>query len=1088
MVNYRRLLLHLIITKKIQMKRLFLLLFCLFTLQAFSQPLWMRYPQISPNGEQIAFSYQGDIFVVNSKGGEAKQLTAHAAHDYIPIWSPDGKQIAFSSNRHGNFDVFIMNAEGGQPKRLTYHSSHDSPYDFSPDGKKIVFGALRRDDIKSVQFPNGRLPEVYQVNVHGGRETQFLTIAAEDIQFHPSENRIIFHNKKGYEDPWRKHHTSSVTRDIVSYDLDSKGYSIITNYNGEDRNPVWSDNNEIYFLSEKSGSFNIWKGDLKNPYAEQITKHTQHPVRFLSKSDNGILCYSFDGEIYTWSNGSSEKVKISIKKDVVENEVAVKSVSKVGQFAVSPNKKEIAFIYRGEVFVTSIDYATTKRITNTPEQERSVSFSPDGETLIYAAERNESWNIYLTKHDREGEKYFYNSTLLKEEELVNNGEETFQPEFSPDGKEVAFLENRTTLRVINLENKKTRTVLSGDYNYSYSDGDQYFTWSPDSKWLLVQFFEYNRWNTDIGLVNASGKEKPINLTKSGYGNGVPKFAMDGQMVYYSTGKYGYRSHGSWGSEGDVEAVFLTEEAFQKFKLNEEDFELWKEEEKEKEKDKKKDDEKEKDEKDDKKDEVKPLKMELDGLEDRKVRLTIHSSHLGDFLVNNEGTELYYFARFEKGYNIWATKFKESETKLLAKANTWSPMLVFEKGEKNIYYNKSGALMKLDPSSGKSEPVSVRSEMNINENAERSYMFYHAWRQVREKFYVEDLHGVDWDFYRKEYEKFLPYINNGFDFAEMLSELLGEINASHTGARYYDFDGKGDRTAVLGCFYDENHKGDGLKITEVMDKSPLINSRKKIKAGVIIEKIDGIDIKDGENYYPLLNRKAGKKVLLSLYDPNTKERWDEIVKPISQGQELNLLYERWVKICEETVEKESEGRLGYVHIRGMNSSSYRELFDKALGEYHTKEALIIDTRFNGGGWLHDDLATFLSGKLYMQFEPRGQKNMGGEPLMKWQKPSCVLMSEGNYSDAHLFPYTYKALGIGKLIGMPVPGTGTAVWWEMMIDGKTVFGIPEVGMRSVTEGYLVENHDLEPDILVNNDYEQFTNGLDQQLKAAVAELLK
>lgn len=1068
------------------MKYLLLSITLLSGLYSFSQPLWMRYPSISPDGKTIAFSYQGDIFTIASRGGEAKQITAHKAYDYVPIWSPDSKNIAFASNRHGNFDVFLVSAEGGEPKRLTYHSSSDYPYDFTPDGKNIIFGATRLDHQNSVQFPNGRLPEVYQVSTEGGRETQFLTVSAEDVQFSKEGNRIIFHNKKGYEDPWRKHHTSSITRDIVSHDLDSKGYSMITNWEGEDRNPVWGDNGEIYFLSEKSGTFNVWKGDLKNPYSEQITKHDTHPVRFLSRADNGMLCYGFDGEIYTHFNGVETKVPVTVRKDRVENEISINKVAKAGQFAVSPNKKEIAFIYRGEVFVTSVDYATTKRITNTPEQERSVSFSPDGEAILYTAERNESWNIYQTTHNRDGEKYFYNSTLLKEETLVDNGEETFQPSYSPDGKEVAFLENRTTLRVINLESKKIRTVLDGSYSYSYSDGDQYYTWSPDSKWFLVQFFEFNRWNTDVGLVKASGKEKPINLTQSGYSCYAPRFAMDGQMVYYGTQRYGYRSHGSWGGESDVEAIFLTEEAYLKFKLNEEDFEQWQEEEKEADKDEEEDEDDKK--KDDDEEKVDALKIELDGIEDRRKRLTIHSSDLGDFRVNNEGTQLYYMAAFEKAYDIWTTKFKEGETKLLAKTNTYSSQLEFEKGEKNLYFNKMGSLMKMGAESGKKEPIAISSEMNLNANAERSYMFYHAWRQVREKFYVEDLHGVDWDLYRKEYEKFLPYINNGFDFAEMLSELLGEINASHTGARYGEYDPLGDRTASLGCYFDETHKGKGLKIAEIMDKGPLHTKSKKIKDGVIIEKIDGTEITDGMNYYPLLNRKSGKKILVAFYDPSTKERWDEIIKPISGRKEYMLAYERWVKNCEETVEELSGGKVGYVHVTGMNSSSFRAMFDKALGKLHKKQALIVDTRFNGGGWLHDDLATFLSGKLYMSFEPRGQKNMGGEPLMKWQKPSCVLMSEGNYSDAHLFPYTYKALGIGKLIGMPVPGTGTAVWWERMVDQRTVFGIPQVGMRSTSEGFLVENHDLEPDILVNNDYEQFTNGIDQQLKAAVEEMMK
>lgn len=1062
-------------------------IFLLFTAQ--SQVLWMRYPTLSPAGDKIAFCYQGDIFVVDSKGGEARQITSHSAHDYHPVWSNDGSQIAFSSNRYGNFDVFLVSADGGTPVRLTFHSANDVPQDFSPDGKSVIFQSSRLDAVTSVQFPYGGLPELYSVKTTGGRETQYLTIAADDIQFSEDGQKILFHNRKGYEDPWRKHHTSSVTRDLFVYSVSDKKYTQITNWNGEDRNAVWSGSDQFYFLSEKSGSFNIWKGSVSNPYEKQITNLSTNPVRFLSYSSaTSTLCFGYDGEIYLYQNDKMEKVNITIHKDDVQNDHKYINVSNASEFCVSPNGKEIAFVYRGEIFVTSTEYPTTKQITHTADQERSVSFSPDGNHLLFAGERNESWNIYEISRANKDEKYFFNSNVLIEKTLVNNGEETFEPKYSPDGKEVAFLENRTTLKVINLETQKERVVLPGTYNYSYSDGDQYFTWAPDSKWLLVQFFEFDRWSSDIGLVNASGKEKPINLTESGYGNGSPKFSMNGEMVYYTTDKYGFRSHGSWGSEEDVEAVFLTKEAYQKFTLSKEDYELWKEEQKEAKKGKTETSDTKTDTKKDTVAKAEPLKIEPDGLDDRRVRLTIHSSGISDFIVDKEGTQLYYMTSFEDNFNIWVTKLKDHETSMLGKTNSSPSKLFLDKEETKIYYNNSGKLMEMEIKTGTSKSISFNAEMLHSASDERTYMFNHAWRQMREKFYVEDLHGVDWELYKKTYAKFLPYINNGFDFAEMLSELLGEINASHTGARYSESPADGDKTASLGCYYDESYKGKGIKILEIMDKSPLDTESGKIVAGTVIEKIDGNEITEDQNFYPLLNRKSGDKVLLSLYNPQTKERWEETVKPVSLGEESQLAYERWIKHCEETVDKLSDGKLGYVHIRGMNSSSFRELYDKALGKLNKKTALIIDTRFNGGGWLHDDLATFLSGKMYMSFEPRGQKNMGGEPISKWQKPSCVLMSEGNYSDAHLFPYTYKSLGIGKLIGMPVPGTGTAVWWERMIDGKTVFGIPQIGMRSVLEGFLVENHDLEPDIKVNNEYGHFISGDDQQLKAAVEELLK
>jgi tricorn protease len=278
----------------------------------------------------------------------------------------------------------------------------------------------------------------------------------------------------------------------------------------------------------------------------------------------------------------------------------------------------------------------------------------------------------------------------------------------------------------------------------------------------------------------------------------------------------------------------------------------------------------------------------------------------------------------------------------------------------------------------------------------------------------------------------------------------------------------------------------LKIAEIIEKSPLVNAKSKIAAGSIIEKIDGVALEPGKDYYSLLNRKASKQVLLDMYNPTSSERWTETVKPISIGEENELLYQRWVKKCRTKTEELSKGRIGYIHVRGMNSESFREVFSELLGRYVNKEAIVIDTRFNGGGWLHDDLATLLSGKRYANFVPRGQY-IGSEPIAKWTKPSIVIVSEGNYSDAHAFPFTYKALNIGKLVGMPVPGTMTAVWWETQQDPSLVFGIPQIGVKDMNGNYL-ENQQTEPDIKVAISPEDAANGSDTQLKAAVEDLLK
>ncbi len=467
-----------------------------------------------------------------------------------------------------------------------------------------------------------------------------------------------------------------------------------------------------------------------------------------------------------------------------------------------------------------------------------------------------------------------------------------------------------------------------------------------------------------------------------------------------------------------------------------------------------------------------------------MRLTVNSSFLGDAVLTPKGDKLYYCAAFESGYDLWEHNFKENTTKLLIKGIGGGTMFPDKKGE-NIFLVSRGQLKKIEVNGSKTTPIAFNAEFSYRPAKEREYIFHHTWRQVLDKFYDPKIHGIDWAGYEKAYAKFLPHINNNHDFAEMLSEMLGELNGSHTGARYRSASSS-PSTATLGAFYDNSYTGDGLKIQEIIAKGPLTKTGSKIKAGCIIEKINGTSIKGGEDYYPLLSGKAGKKVLLSVYDPATKERFEEQVKPISYGTQSDLLYKRWVEQKRQMVDKLSNGKIGYVHVRGMNSESFRDTYSELLGRCREKAAVIVDTRHNGGGWLHEDLAILLSGEVFAKFTPRGQY-IGNDPFNRWTKPSCVLMCEDNYSNAHGFPWTYKTLKLGKLIGAPVPGTMTAVWWENQIDPSIVFGIPQVGMQDMQGRYL-ENLQLEPDIEVYNSPESQLKGEDHQLEEAVKEMLK
>ena len=517
--------------------------------------------------------------------------------DDFPFLRHDGKSVAFASDRYGSFDVFVMPATGGEAKRLTWHSTREVPSSFAADDKAVLFSAARQDLATHVQFPTGGMTELYSVPVGGGRVSLVLTTPALDATVSSKGDKIIFHDYKGYESDWRKHHTSAVTRDIWVYDTNARKYTQVSAFAGEDRNPVFDSNdNDFYYLTEQSGSFNVHKSSLRDPkQSVPITRFTRHPVRFLSRARTGMLAFSYDGELYTQTpGGQPQKVAVRIGADgrnAIEKFLPVDGG--MTEAKLSPNGKEFVFAFRGEIFVSSIDGKLVKRITNTPWQERTASFSPDGRALVYAAEKDNNWNVYTISLTRVTEPYFFASTVLKEEAIVATPAEEFQPAFSPDGKEIAYLENRQTLKVYNIASKQSRTVLPRDLNYSYSDGDQYYSWSPDSRWLLVQFAPRERiFAPEVGIVAADGKSEVRNLTESGYDDATPKWAVDGKMMIWGTTRDGALAQGGGAISGDVYGMYFTKAFYDRAKLSKEEFALVKErEEKEKKDAEKKDAEK-----------------------------------------------------------------------------------------------------------------------------------------------------------------------------------------------------------------------------------------------------------------------------------------------------------------------------------------------------------------------------------------------------------------------------------------------------------------------------------------------------------------
>ncbi len=1046
-----------------------------------AEPLWNRYPAISPDGTQIAFTYKGDLYLVPSAGGTARALTSHEAHDYMPVWSPDGRSIAFASDRYGNFDLFIVGVEGGEPRRLTFHSTQESPYSFTADGSAILFGAARMDTPDNRAFPTAYMPELYRVPVAGGRVTQVLTTPAEDVQVSRNGRYLLYHDKKGQENAWRKHHTSSVTRDIWMYDTQAETHRRITTSTAEDRTPIFTDNDQAFFyLSEASGSFNVHKMAIGGGPSQQLTQFRARPVRFLTMARTGVLSFSYDGALYTLAQGGQpRRVPVTIAADSkTTNERVVPVTGGASDLAVAPSGKEVAFIARGDVFVTSVDGGVTKQITNTPELERSPVFSPDGQALVYASERGGRWRILEARKSRDEELHFYASTVIRETPLVENDHENYQPSFSPDGTQLAYVEDRMTLKVLDLASAQARTLLTEQHLFSMRDHDQYFAWSPDSRWILFDYAVPGMAPGEIGLVKADGSGEVVNLTQSGFNDRGARWILDGKAMLWFSNRDGLKAVAqSGGAQADAYGMFFDQAAFDRFSLSKEDFALVKEVEEARTKASAG------------KDPAAaaaptPLTLDLDGLDERKARLTIHSSSMGDALVSKDGEHLYYLARFERGLNLWTTALRTRETKQLVALNANSGSLQWDKDQKVLFLLSNGSLSRIDPASGKRDTIGISGEKIQDQAAERQAQFEAVWRRVKQTFYTRSMHGVDWDEVKPDYLKYLPHIATHYEMSEMLAEMLGELNVSHSGSSYNRTGSDLDATAALGVFYDPAHRGAGVRIAEVIKGGPLDRAGMNVLPGTVIQAIDGETIAADRDLPGYLNRHAGKRMLLTIADPAGATR-DLVVMPITIAEEGRLLYTRWVRRNEAEVDRLSNGTLGYIHVPGMNDSAFRMTVEEVLGKFASRRGLVVDTRNNGGGDLVADLEMFLSGTYFFDYTTDG-RSLGFEPNFRWTKPSVAIANEANYSDGHCFAWAYQARKIGPLVGMPVPGTCTFAGWNTLPDTGIRWGAPPLGVKD-PEAKFLENWQTEPDIRVEPTYEVITKGGDPQLEAAVKALL-
>lgn len=1052
------------------------------SLTAQSEVYFSDHPTLSPDGKTLIFNYEGDLWKVNADGGTASRITAMEGNEVLPRISPDGKWLAFSGSQFGNQDIFIMPIDGGEIQQLTFHEASDVLSSWSWDSQTLYFTSSRYNRMSAYSIPlNGGTPKrLFGDHYFNNSHKVVAHPNTGELFFNETWESSNFEHRKGYKGAYNP--------DLKSYNPKTKEYKEWTTWEGKDFETMIDKGGNIYFSSdEHNGEYNLYT--FENGKKKRLTKFETSIRRPQISADGSAIVFQKDYQI--WKYGVKGKKATKVKIQIPRNPILAKTqdfsvAGNMSAFDVSDDGKKLAFVSRGELFVSDIKGKFVRQL-NTDAQGRVVEvyFLKDNKTLIFNQTVGGYLNWFTITADGKG----------VEKQLTSDKANNRNIAFNSEKSQAVYFSGREEIRMLDLETFASSLLLKEELWGFYNDQPSF---SPDDNYVL--FTAYRNFERDIFIYDLKEK-KQHNLTNTGVSEVAPVWSPDGKYIYFQTN----RTEPNYPSGGRNTKIYRMplrkwdtpyrsdkfDELFAEEEKKEDEKEEIKKDEKEEATEAKKeetaDKEGEKEEK--KEDEKTPVIIDFDRMMERIQRISpsFGTQSQPYVLQKDEKTTVLYISNHDEGKSsIWKTTIEDFESRKTEKIKgAATGGLNIEEAKGKHYLLFGGNLYTFNVSGSKTEKIKISYTFRRQLQAEFEQMFDETWANMEENFYHESMHDRDWPTLRTRYAAFLPHLNSRGDLRNLLNDMLGELNTSHFGFSSFGKEEQismSSRSQATGIIFDNENP---FVVSKIVRNSAADRVDKNIQKGDVLIKINGESFDASQNRESYFIKPSFDREINLTFKRDTGEHQVKL-HPGSYFSVRNQLYNEWIDHNQKQVDEMSNKRVAYVHMKNMGGGELQTFFHDMMSEGYQREGLILDLRYNTGGNVHDEVLRFLSQKPYLNWKYRGGKLTQQSNFGPAAKPIVILINEQSLSDAEMTAAGFKELGLGTIIG-----TETYRWiiftsGKGLVDGS-FYRLPSWGCYTF-DGKNLEKTGVAPDVEVENTFMDRLNGNDPQLKKGIEWVLK